>query len=125
MNENEFGKQIKRQLDRGLDLDPATLARLKGAREQALTRQRLAQPAIGAVWMDAMLARLWGNPATMAGVAVAGAALVLALIGLQHWPRTPTAEEIAEIDAALLTSELPINAYLDKSFDKWLKRSQH
>jgi hypothetical protein len=125
MNENEFGRQIKQQLDRGLDLGPPTLARLTHAREQAVARQRSAQPAIGAVWVDALVARLSGNPTATAGVAVASAALVLALIGFQHWLRTPTVEEIAEIDAALLSSELPINAYLDKGFDTWLKRSQH
>jgi len=51
--------------------------------------------------------------------------LVLALVGMQYWQRQPTVEEIEEIDAALLTSDLPINAYLDNSFDSWLKRSQH
>jgi len=125
MNEVEFGKQIKRQLDQGLDIDAASLARLKQAREHALAHRRVAQPAVATVWMDAVLARVSGNPATAAGLALAGAALALALIGLQHWPRAQTAEEIAEIDTALLTSELPINAYLDKSFDKWLKRSPH
>jgi hypothetical protein len=34
-------------------------------------------------------------------------------------------EEIEEIDSAILTGDLPINAYLDNSFDTWLKRSQH
>ena len=43
---------------------------------------------------------------------------------MQYWQRTPSVEEIEEIDAAILTSDLPINAYLDKSFDTWLKRSQ-
>ena len=60
-----------------------------------------------------------------ASIALAGAALIIALVGMQYWQRTPTAEEIEEIDAALLTSDLPINAYLDNSFDTWLKRSQH
>jgi hypothetical protein len=34
-----------------------------------------------------------------------------------------TVDEAEEIDSALLTSELPINAYLDQGFDAWLKRS--
>ena len=64
-------------------------------------------------------------PATTS-VALAGAALILALVGIQYyWQQPPTVEEIEEIDAALLTSDLPINAYLDKSFDTWIKRSQH
>jgi len=124
MNESEFGHQIKQQLDQALDLEPATLNRLKVARELALARQRMTEPAFALAWADAVVGRLSGNPAS-ASIALAGAALILALVGIQFWQQTPTVEEIEEIDAALLTSDLPINAYLDKSFDTWLKRSQH
>jgi hypothetical protein len=125
MNEREFGHQIKQQLDRALDLEPAALNRLQAAREQALARQRMREPAFALVWVDAVVGRLSASPA-VAGIALASAALILALAGIQFfWQRTPTVEEIAEIDTAILSGELPINAYLDKSFDTWLKRSQH
>lgn len=124
MNERKFGHQIKQQLDQALDLEPATLNRLKVAREQALARQRMTEPVFVLAWADAIVGRLSGNPAS-ASIALAGTALILALVGIQYWQQTPTVEEIEEIDAALLTSDLPINAYLDKSFDTWLKRSQH
>ena len=124
MNEREFGHQIKQQLDQTLDLDPAALNRLQVARQQALARQRLSEPVFALVWVDAIAGRMSGNPAS-AGIVLAGAALILALVGIQYWQRAPTVEEIEEIDAALLTSDLPINAYLDKSFDTWLKRSQY
>lgn len=124
MNENKFGYQIKQQLDQSLDLEPATLNRLKVAREQALARQRTTEPAFALAWVDAVVGRVSGNPAS-ASIALAVAALIIALVGIQYWQQTPTVEEIEEIDAALLTSDLPINAYLDKSFDTWLKRSQH
>lgn len=124
MNEREFGHQIKQRLDRTLDLDPAALNRLQVARQQALARQRLSEPVFVLAWVDAVAGRMSGNPAS-AGIVLAGAALILALVGIQYWQRGPTAEEIEEIDAALLTSDLPINAYLDKSFDTWLKRSQY
>ncbi len=124
MNEREFGYQIKQHLDRALDLKPAELKRLKVAREQALLRQRTSEPAFALAWVDAAVGRLSGSP-VQAGIALAGAALILALVGMQYWQRPPSVEEIEEIDAALLTSDLPINAYLDNSFDSWLKRSQH
>jgi hypothetical protein len=124
MNESKFGHQIKQQLDRSLDLEAPTLNRLKLAREQALARQRMSEPVFVLAWADAIVGRLSANPAS-ASIALAGAALILALVGIQYWQQTPTVEEIEEIDAALLTSDLPINAYLDKSFDTWLKRSQH
>jgi len=122
-NEREFGLKIKQQLDQTLDFKPAEVDRLKIARERALARQRLSEPAFALVWVDAVRGRLSGNPAS-ANLALAGAALIMALFGLQYWQQQPSVEEIEEIDAALLTSELPINAYLDKSFDTWLKRSQ-
>lgn len=124
MNERELGYKIKQQLDQALNLNPAELKRLKVAREQALARQRLSEPVFVLAWVDAVVGRLSGNPAS-ASIALAGAALILGLIGVHYWQQTPTVEEIEEIDAALLTSDLPINAYLDKSFDTWLKRSQH
>ena len=124
MNEREFGYQIKQHLDRALDLKPAELKRLKVARERALRRQRTSEPAFALAWVDAAVGRLSGSP-VQASIALAGAALIVALIGMQYWQRPPSVEEIEEIDAALLTSDLPINAYLDNSFDSWLKRSQH
>jgi len=124
MNERELGLKIKQQLDQSLDLKPAELKRLKLARERALAHQRLSQPVFALAWVDAAVGRLSANPAS-ASMVLAGAALILALFGIQYWQQTPTVEEIVEIDAELLTSDLPINAYLDKSFDTWLKRSQH
>jgi len=124
MNEREFAYKIKQQLDQRLDLDAATLARLKGARERALARQRVSEPVFVLAWADAAVARLSGSPAK-ASIVFAGAALILALVGVQYWQQTPSVEELEEIDAAILTGDLPINAYLDKSFDSWLKRSQY
>jgi hypothetical protein len=124
MNESKFGYQIKQQLDKALDLEAATLNRLKVAREQALAHQRMTEPAFALAWVDAVVGRLSGNPAS-ASIALAAAALILALVGIQYWQQQPSVEEIEEIDAAILTGDLPINAYLDKSFDTWLKRSQH
>jgi uncharacterized protein DUF3619 len=124
MNESKFGYQIKQQLDQALDLEADTLNRLKVARERALAHQRMTEPAFAFAWVDAVVGRLSGNPAS-ASIALAGAALILALVGIQYWQQQPSVEEIEEIDAAILTGDLPINAYLDKSFDTWLKRSQH
>jgi len=120
MNEREFGHQIKKQLDATLDLGPAAVDRLKIAREQALARQRLTRPVFALAWADAAMGRLSGNHASIS-IALGAGALILALVGVQYWQRPPTVEEIADIDAALLSGDLPINAYLDKSFDTWLK----
>jgi hypothetical protein len=123
MDEREFAYKIKQQLDQNLDLDAATLGWLKAAREHALARQRVTEPVFVLAWADSAFARLSGNRAS-AIIVLAGAALILALFGMQYWQQAPTAEEIDEIDAAILTDDLPINAYLDKSFDTWLQRSE-
>jgi hypothetical protein len=52
------------------------------------------------------------------------ALLLLGLLGIGYWQATSPPSEVIEIDAALLTDELPINAYLDSGFEAWLKRSQ-
>ena len=92
--------------------------------EQALSRQRMTEPVFVLALAEAVVGRLSGNPASVS-IALAGAALILALVGIQYWQQQPSVEEIEEIDAAILTGDLPVSAYLDKSFDTWLKRSQH
>jgi hypothetical protein len=53
-------------------------------------------------------------------------ALLVSLAGAVAWQSFSTqGSDIADIDEGLLTSELPINAYLDRSFDSWLKRPSH
>ena len=50
-------------------------------------------------------------------------ALLLArLIGIYAWQQKQTLAEIEEIDALLLTDELPLDAYLDRGFQDWLKK---
>ena len=50
-------------------------------------------------------------------------ALLVSLVGVVSWHTfSQPVSEIAEIDEGLLTDELPINAYLDKGFESWLKR---
>jgi hypothetical protein len=51
------------------------------------------------------------------------AALVLGLLGVVYVNTGTVSTDMADIDAALLTDELPINAFLDQGFDSWLKRS--
>ena len=50
-------------------------------------------------------------------------ALLASLLGVVTWQTMSSqGSEIAEVDEGLLTDELPINAYLDKGFESWLKR---
>ncbi len=86
MNETEFSNKIKQQLDSNLALDDATLSRLRASREQALARQRMTEPVFVLAWADALSSRISGNSGPVQ-VALAGAFLILALIGVQYWQK--------------------------------------
>jgi hypothetical protein len=49
--------------------------------------------------------------------------LVLGLLASNQWYQSQLQAEIIEIDTEVLTGELPLDAYLDRGFDAWLKRS--
>jgi hypothetical protein len=125
MNEQQTAHRIRQLLNRGLDLDAGKLARLKVAREQALARQRVTSPVFVLAWADSVVGR-FGSPASLIPrMLLPIAVLILGLVAVNQWRDSQTAAEIEEIDAAVLTGDLPLDAYLDKGFDAWLKRSSH
>jgi hypothetical protein len=122
--DDELARRLAKLLDQGAnELDPGAAARLAAARRQALARYE-AQPAPAWQWAPATSSgsrsssdsRRMGMRLLLAAVLVAAVA-----IGLS-WQSGSNGPDIAEIDAALLTDELPINAFLDQGFDSWLKR---
>ncbi len=123
MNEQQITYRIKQLLNRGLDLDAGKLARLKAAREAALTRQRIESRVPVLAWADNLIGKSGGPSALIPRVLLPMAVLILGLIAVNQWRDSQLAAEIEEIDTAVLTSDLPIDAYLDKGFDAWLKRS--
>jgi len=125
MNEQQITYRIKQLLNRGLDLDAGKLARLKAAREAALARQRVESRVPVLAWADNLIGKSGGPSALIPRVLLPMAVLILGLIAVNQWRDSQLAAEIEEIDTAVLTSDLPIDAYLDKGFDAWLKRSSH
>jgi len=125
MNEQQIAYRIKQELNRGLDLDAGKLARLKAARERALARQRVESPVPILAWADNMIGRFGDLSSLIPRMLLPMAVLILGLIAINQWQDSQVAAEIEEIDAAVLTGDLPLDAYLDKGFDAWLKRSSH
>ena len=125
MNEQQITYRIKQLLNRGLDLDADKLARLKAAREKALASQRVNSPVFVLALADSVVSRFGGPASLIPRMLLPMAVLILGLIAINQWRDSQTAAEIEEIDAAVLTGELPLDAYLDKGFDAWLKRSSH
>ena len=63
--------------------------------------------------------RLWTSGRLWLGIALIAAAS----LGYQQWLAWQAVSELEETDAALLASDLPIDAYLDRGFQNWLKTS--
>ena len=121
MNEPQFGNKVRQLLNQGLRVDPGVAERLRAAREQALARQR-PQPAPALAWADNVLGRFDGWSGLSMRVLLPAAMLVAALTGIYNWQQNQRAAELEEIDAQLLTDDLPIDAYLDRGFQNWLKK---
>ncbi len=123
-NEQELATRIARLLDAGAgELDQPTVDKLAAARKQALARYEARRAPVWS-WMTATSgghnhgAQRWHSSLRTALVA----AVVVSAIAIGvTWHSGGS--EIADIDAALLTDELPINAFLDQGFDSWLKRA--
>ena len=122
--EDELARRIVKLLDDGTErLTGEQRDRLSEARKLALSRYR-AEKAPG--WALAWAGSFSGlTERSVFGIRylVPIAALVLGLGGVVYMQNSGPSSDIADIDAGLLTDELPINAYLDKGFDSWLKRS--
>jgi len=118
MNEQKFGNTIRQALNRRSARISATAAeRLRAAREQALSRQRAEHPeravALAGVPSGRGFSLRWLLPA---------AVLVLGLSAIYVWQQSFRVAEVEDVDARLLTDDLPIDAYLDKGFQAWLKK---
>jgi hypothetical protein len=119
-----LARRIARLLDEGAEnIGPERRQQLARARQRALARYR-PQPA--PAWVPAwagQFSRLTESRVLGIRYLIPMAALVLGLIGIVYVQGQTNPNEAVDVELGLLTGELPINAYLDKGFDAWLKRS--
>jgi Protein of unknown function (DUF3619) len=121
--EQELAQQIIGRLDDGLNqLDAGTRERLVAARRAALARYREAPVRVFGLIPVGPVGHFLGRHVFGTSVA-AVTALVIATAGVIYWQSVYPNGDLADVEIGLLTDELPINAYLDKGFDSWLKRS--
>jgi len=120
MNELHFAHRIRQLLNQGARLQGPVAERLRAARELALERRR-GEAAAGTV--------LAGNVAGRSGFGSLSLRVIVPLVALgvafavtYNWEQKQRAKEVEELDALLLTSDLPIDAYLDRGFEAWLKK---
>ena len=125
MNEHDLGYRIRQVLNQGVGLDAGKLSRLKAARELAIARQRVSERRTVLVWAENVMGSSAGSSSLFSRFVLPTAMLVVGLLAINAWQQSQTLQELEEIDTAVLTSDLPIDAYLDRGFDSWLKRSSH
>jgi hypothetical protein len=124
--EHELARKIVQILDHGADqLKPEARERLFVARNTALSTYREQPEAVlGLAWAGQAASRVSEYTLFHTRQMIALALLVLALAGIAYWQTAGLINnDVSEIDVGLLTDELPLNAYIDKGFDSWLRRS--
>src|SRR5438067_13310198 len=122
MNEPQFASRIRQLLNQGTHVNAATAQKLRAARELALSRQR-PEPAPVLAWADNVFGNGWGWAGLSARVLLPAAALIVAVAGIYSWQEKQRLAEVVEIDSQLLSDDLPIDAYLDRGFQNWLKNN--
>lgn len=113
--------------ERSADLAPDLNERLRFAREKSLERARVARSAEAtpAVGMSRGGAAILGRAGTGWWLKLAAVVPVFALAAglflIQRWQDNAQISVAAEVDAALLSDDLPPRAYSDAGFAEFLK----
>ena len=130
-----FAYKVRHALDAKLDeLRPSTTDRLASARKIALARKKPHAPALvaqNALAGDAgRLGRAFSKPFLQpfswigrVGVALPLLALAAGLVGIYQFEQQQHIAELAELDVAVLSDELPLSAYLDHGFNAYLTQT--
>ncbi|AOJ02428.1 MULTISPECIES: DUF3619 family protein [Burkholderia] len=131
--ETDFAFKVRRALDeRATALPAATTERLAAARRAALARKK---PDAAIVLVPALA----GNAGTLELRPSAEprrkslarrlirawplALLLAGLVGIAYWEDMQRTAELADIDAAMLSDNLPLTAYLDHGFNAYLSHT--
>jgi hypothetical protein len=123
--ESRFARNIAARLsERAENVAPEISERLRFAREKALEIGRLARAGAevqsaggGAAVLGFSRSPWWQRIASILPVA----ALIGGLVLIEDWTTRSQISVAAEVDAALLGDDLPINAYRDPGFVEYLK----
>ncbi|KAF1045306.1 MAG: hypothetical protein GAK35_01404 [Herbaspirillum frisingense] len=128
--EMQFAYKVKLALDANLDnLSDDTLQSLAAARRVALARKKQT-PMTVRVEQPVFAGAFGGNGGSLSpekpswlgrlGVAVPLLAGIILFAGIYQHENAKRVADLAEIDAAVLSDELPLSAYLDHGFNAYL-----
>jgi len=122
MNEQDFGTRMKPWLDRSAaEVGEMQATRLRAARLRAMDRFQEPVRLLGLVTVGA------GTAETIRYSVVQRALLWLPVLALLTALAFQSAREtdLGELDAQLLTGELPPEAFIDQDFRSWLGKSRN
>lgn len=125
MTEREIARKLTAYLDHGAaSIKAGTLYRLQLARQAALAR--LDEPKRASQLVFAGTGGTLGARRVLADLRIwLGVLLVVGgIASYQYWQSVQQARDLEDTDAAILSSDLPIEAYLDRGFQAWLKHSE-
>ncbi len=127
-----FAYKVRHALNERLDELPAsTTDRLAQARKAALARKKADAPQAVRV-TRAELATAGGGFLSgfnfqwlgRVSMVVPALALIIGMVGIYQYEQQERIADLAEIDAAVLSDELPLDAYLDHGFNAYLSQSE-
>ena len=126
MNEERYASRIRQALNHGLnDIPPAAARRLEAARHLALSKQKQLAPEFSLASAGAS-----GNASVRHDSAfnlpyarqfLAVFALLLGMWLSFYWHSVEYVSELEALDSALLSDDLPPEAFLDNDIFEWLK----
>lgn len=126
-NIDAYGARLTSWLDQSTNDVPAhVMERLRASRMQAIAKRRILKiETATSVFANHATATLgggapfgfWGRTASVLPLI----ALLAGLIGIGVLQEDQRAQELAEVDTAILTDELPPSAYTDAGFAQFLK----
>lgn len=124
MNEREFAKKVTMNLNWGLtQIDGDKLTKLRAAREKAMAQYAEPVAAASMTTPSGQTVNVSTNWMRKPLFWLPILAIALAALTYNTMDDDIADDAGGELDAKLLTGELPINAFLDKDFGSWVKES--
>ncbi|HQU79038.1 MAG TPA: DUF3619 family protein [Azonexus sp.] len=121
MNEERYASRVRQALNHGLkDIPPASARRLEAARHLALSRQKQSAPQMVLAGNKSSTFHFGSDNRYLRQI-LAVLALLLGMWISFYMDSNKYITELQEVDSALLSDDLPPEAFLDNDFFQWLK----
>lgn len=122
MNEERYASRVRQALNHGLkDIPSASARRLEAARHLALSRQRQQVPVLALAGNHGRRHFHFMSDNRRLRQVLAVLALMFGMWISFYLDSVNYISAIEEVDSALLSDDLPPEAFLDNDFFKWLK----